>query len=86
MLRFWQRLGAFVEIPFDFHAFVCPSRHHAGSGKERVVDGIERDVGVAMLEGDADDYDVVNMVQVLSDSLLADMRLYAPYDDVSSRS
>ena len=39
-----------------------------------------------MLKGNADDYDVVDMVQVLPDSLLADMRLYAPYDDVSSRS
>ena len=86
MLRFRQRLRAFVRIPFDLHAFVCASRHHAGSGKERIVDGVERDVGVAVLEGNADDYDVVDMVQVLPDSLLADMRLYAPYDDVSSRS
>ena len=39
-----------------------------------------------MLEGNADDYDVVDMVQVLPDSLLADMRLYASYDDVPSRS
>ena len=86
MLKFRQRLRAFVRIPFDFHAFVCASRHHAGSGKERVVDRVERDVGVAMLEGNADDYDVVDMVQVLPDSLLADMRLYTPYDDVSGRS
>ena len=81
-----QRLGALVGRPFDPHALVCRPRHHAGSGEERVVDGIERDVGVIGLERDADYHDVVNVVQIIADALFSDAFMDATYDEVASRS
>ena len=85
VLRFWQRLRAFIRIPFNPHALVCSSRHHAGSGEEGIVDRVERDVGVTVLERNRDDNNVVDMVQVTHDKFLIDI-VGTTYDDVSSRS
>lgn len=86
MLDFWQRLRALVGIPFDLHALVDGPRHHAGSGEEGVVDGVERDISVAVSERHTDDHEVVDMVQVLPNTLFGDAWVYPTYYDVSSRS
>ena len=45
--------------------------------------GIERYVGVAVLEGDVDDYEVVDVVEILSNSLSGDVRVNITNDEVT---
>lgn len=44
--------------------------------------GIERDVGVAVLEGDFDDDEVVDVVEILSNPLSGDVRVNIANDEV----
>jgi hypothetical protein len=47
-----------------------PTAHHAGPGKESVVDRVGLDVAVAVLEHNLDDNQVVDVVQVFPNALL----------------
>lgn len=44
--------------------------------------GIERDVGVAVLKGDFDDDEVVDVVEILSNPLSGDVRVNIANDEV----
>lgn len=66
-LREWLR--AFVVVKADSHALVSDAGHHAGSGEQRVVDRVRRDIGVSLAETHADDHQVVDVFEILADHL-----------------
>src|SRR5699024_9647849 len=83
LLNFWQRLGALVRIIFNLHALVRQPRHHAGPGKQGIVNGVRGDIGISLIEANAEDDKVMDMVKILPDHSLGDVGVDAAYDKVA---
>lgn len=58
----WQWRGTLIWVPFDLHAFVHGTRHHASPCEETVMDGIQRQIRIAVLVKDTDDDQIVDMI------------------------
>jgi hypothetical protein len=63
--RKWSR--AFVRIVVDAQPFVCGTRHHACPSEKGVVNRVGGDVCVSFTEGDIDHYQIVDVIQMISD-------------------
>lgn len=57
--------------------------HHAGSGKHGIVNGICLDVTAAAHEVNSDHYQVVNVVQILTNALFCESRIATTENEVS---
>lgn len=77
----WQRDVTFVTVEGDLAAFVGGSAHHASSRIQRIVNGVGRNVGVAIAVGDVDDDQIVDVFHVLTDRLLIQAFVYRAVDD-----
>ena len=55
VLYLWQGLSTLIRIPLNPHSLVHRSWHHTGSGKEGIMNRVEREECISILEGDVDD-------------------------------
>jgi hypothetical protein len=62
-------IALIFEVP-DFAAFVLHPRRHASASKRGVADGVRVDIGVGSTKPDVNDDKLVDVLHVLTDSLL----------------
>ena len=80
-MPYWLR--TFIWVEFNAHALVLLSRVHTTSGCEGVRDTVQRNEAVIMREPDADNFEIVNMIEVVADRLISHVRLGEPNDKVA---
>jgi hypothetical protein len=70
------------ELDFDF--LVLKSGMHAASSHEGVVDAVERDIGVAILEEKVNNFQVVDVLEVIADAAVGHVVSGEADDQVAS--
>lgn len=55
VLYLWQGLSTLIRIPLNSHSLVHRSWHHTGSGKEGIMNRVEREERISILKGYVDD-------------------------------
>lgn len=77
-----KRIGTFVMVVLDPHDTVWHARHHAVTGESGLLNRVGGNIDVSVVECEADDDEVVNMLHVLADHSLGDVWMHAADDDV----
>jgi hypothetical protein len=82
LLGLRQRSGAFVWVVLDARALVYATRHHASPGEESVVNGVGRNVHIAVPEVDVDHDKVVDVIELVADLICSNLACNTSYDKV----
>jgi hypothetical protein len=78
----WQWGGAFIQSPLNLYPFVNSTRHHAGTGKERIVNGVGGYESISISKGDVNHDKIMNVTKLFLNLVCSYLAGNPAYDEI----